>query len=38
VYGLEAATDPVVAPGPWWQFYLVFTAFTRGDCMLVVER
>jgi hypothetical protein len=39
VYGLEAATDPVVAPGPCGKFYLVFTAFTRGDeSKLVVAR
>ena len=31
VYGLQAATDPVVAPGPCGKFYVVFMAFTRGD-------
>ena len=39
VFGLEAATDPVVAPGPCGKFYVVFMAFTRGDeSKLVVAR
>ena len=37
--GLEAATDPVLAPGPCGKFYLVFMAFTRGgESKLVVTR
>ncbi|MGD8440359.1 MAG: sialidase family protein, partial [Holophagae bacterium] len=37
--GLQAATDPVLAPGPCGRFYLVFMAFTRGDqSKLVVAR
>ena len=39
VHGLEAATDPVVAPGPCGKFYVVFMAFTRGnESKLVVAR
>ncbi len=39
VYGLQAATDPVLAPGPCGKFYLVFMAFTRGgESKLVVAR
>ncbi|MEE4272309.1 MAG: sialidase family protein, partial [Thermoanaerobaculales bacterium] len=39
VHGLEAATDPVIAPGPCGKFYVVFMAFTRGDqSKLVVAR
>ncbi|MCU0303437.1 MAG: Ig-like domain-containing protein [Thermoanaerobaculales bacterium] len=39
VYGLEAATDPVVAPGPCGKLYVVFMAFTRGgESKLVVAR
>ncbi len=39
VYGLQAATDPVLAPGPCGKFYVVFMAFTRGDeSKLVVAR
>ena len=39
VYGLQAATDPVVAPGPCGKFYVVFMAFNRGDeSKLVVAR
>jgi len=39
IYGLEAATDPVLAPGPCGTFYLAFVAFTRGDeSKLVVAR
>jgi hypothetical protein len=30
IYGLEAATDPVLAPGRCGTFYLAFVAFTRG--------
>jgi hypothetical protein len=30
VYGLEAATDPVVSAAPCGRFYVVFLAFTRG--------
>jgi len=39
VFGLQAATDSVVAPGPCGKFYVVFMAFTRGDeSKLVVAR
>ncbi|HSN54613.1 MAG TPA: sialidase family protein, partial [Candidatus Sulfomarinibacteraceae bacterium] len=39
VWGLQAATDPVVAPGPCGKFYVVFMAFTRGqESKLVVAR
>ncbi len=39
IYGLQAATDPVLAPGPCGTFYLVFVAFTRGgESNLVVAR
>jgi VCBS repeat-containing protein len=39
VHGLQAATDPVVAPGPCGKFYVVFMAFTRGnESKLVVAR
>jgi len=39
VYGLEAATDPVLAPAPCGYFYLVFVAFTRGgESKLAVAR
>ncbi len=30
VYGLEAATDPVISAAPCGRFYVVFLAFTRG--------
>ncbi len=39
VYGLEAATDPVLAPAPCGYFYVVFVAFTRGgESKLAVAR
>ena len=39
IRGLEAATDPVLVPGPCGTFYLVFVAFTRGDqSKIVVAR
>jgi hypothetical protein len=39
VHGLEAATDPVLAPAPCGNFYLVFMAFTRGgQSKLAVAR
>jgi hypothetical protein len=39
IYGLEAATDPVVVPGPCGTFYVVFVAFTRGgESKIVVAR
>ena len=39
VYGLEAATDPVLAPAPCGNFYVVFVAFTRGgQSKLAVAR
>jgi hypothetical protein len=39
VYGLDASTDPVLAPGPCGTFYLVFVAFTRGgESKLAVAR
>ena len=39
VYGLEAATDPVLAPAPCGYFYFVFMAFTRGgESKLAVAR
>jgi len=39
IYGMEAATDPVLAPGPCGTFYLAFVAFTRGDqSKMVVAR
>ncbi len=39
VYGLEAATDPVLAPAPCGYFYMVFVAFTRGgESKLAVAR
>jgi hypothetical protein len=39
IYGLEAATDPVLAPAPCGYFYVVFVAFTRGgQSMLAVAR
>ncbi len=39
VWGLEAATDPVLAPAPCGYFYLVFVAFTRGgESKLAVAR
>ena len=39
IKGLEAATDPVLVPGPCGKFYLVFVAFTRGDqSKIVVAR
>ncbi len=30
IYGLDAATDPVLTAGPCGRFYLAFVAFTRG--------
>ncbi len=39
VHGLEAATDPVLAPAPCGMFYLGFVAFTRGgESMMTVAR
>jgi len=39
IYGMEAATDPVLVPGPCGTFYLAFVAFTRGDqSKMVVAR
>jgi hypothetical protein len=39
IYGLDAATDPVLACGPCGTFYLAFVAFTRGgESMMAVAR
>ena len=39
IRGMQAATDPVLAPGPCGRFYLAFLAFTRnGASSMVVAR
>jgi hypothetical protein len=39
IFGMEAATDPVLACGPCGTFYLAFVAFTRGgESKIAVAR